>query len=271
MIDLAIAHASFAEGRPGSLLRLVEQIDKPDDVHIEIFESPAPEHASTWAKRIYEYIAKHDKPVCILNDDVTVCPDFCKVLDSYEERLKDGPISLMVTNPDALTLYREGHNWVRIYHYTGPGVILTPDHAKSLLEWTEKCPDEFKLRQNEDGCAVQWAWDRQVPFYAPLPSPIDHDAGIPSTLGYDNHILRTAAVPWGTEREELGLGVIVIPFIENPWRNLAHIETISKLLKLKCALCKTRIALVGTPEVHICSQCILNLAAALINRVQFPW
>jgi len=211
---VVIAHAAFDPDRAAPLARLVAQLEA-QGVSPVIFKSEVREHARIWAMRVWRNVAAlgspdapddaQSTPVVILNDDVEVPDEFveaiCEVVrvarahaDAYGQR-SVAPISLHVQHPAARELGQRGEAFARSYSYTGPGVVLTPALARSLVEWADAHPDAWRT-QNEDGVANAWAWDRQIPFLTTIPALVKHDTRVPSTLGYDGHAMRTSSVPY---------------------------------------------------------------------------
>lgn len=274
-----IAHAPHAPGRKESLERLLDQI--PHTVYtpksgraahiirrgVTVFDSHGREHASIWARRIWEHAA-HFHPqehVCILNDDVVLADDFHDRIERAVQAVPDEPISLHCGNANVEPITGA---WARCYHYSGPAVILPPGAAESLCEYVYTLPWPLLSRLNEDNVAIMWAWDRQRPFWYLLPSPVTHDTSVPSTLGYDDHPHRQPMLV-GPERDPHVASKDAVPFVELPWadtRALRYRREVLRAGRSLCILCLGREAVVGAVKegVMICAVCLTDLNNAAI-------
>jgi hypothetical protein len=253
-----IAHAAWAPGRSRSLVRLLEQLPNG---RVRVFESDRPEHACQWAQRIWQRAAEYDGPVCILNDDVRITS--AEDIEACAAAAPDECLSLCCTNP-AAAIYVP---WVRSYHYSGPGVVLAPGAARSLLAYVATLPWNYTSRANEDNVANAWAWDRQRPFLYPLPSPVDHDPSIPSTLGYDDHPNRTAC-RFGKGPREVPVDP---PFVELSWNSSAylhHQRTVFRAGHKLCTICTRREGKVGNKVDMVCIECLASLTTLALRNTK---
>ena len=265
-IVVCIAHAAWMPERAATLARLLEQVPSA-----HVLKSVRREHAATWARRAWEWVASQGEPVVILNDDVTVCPGFDEVIQAMIDAAPHRAISLHTSAPGAEELI--GTAWARCYWYTGPGVLLWPEHAQSLLDYWARLPHAFG--PNEDNIAIQWAWDRQQPFWNCIPAVVRHDVETKSSLGYDHHPLRSSNVDWEAYPEECLTepdywlsGVVEPPFIENPWATAASLEATRRGLMAKdvCGICWTRPALIRNGLIPMCPDCIARTVRAVPPR-----
>lgn len=231
MIAIGIAHAEWAPGRAESLKRLLAQLEGDQDHFVMVHRSAKREHASVWAIRLWRWAAIQDvEAVVLLNDDVILCPGFVANVHSAVATsllIYGMPLSLHVQGAEAAK-HASGlcNKLLPVYSYTGPGVVLSPNHARLLANFAETHPDIWTT-QNEDGMANVWAWDRQVPFLATVPALVKHDVSVRSTLGYDWHALRESSVQdWASLADkpyELG------PMIPNPWMSVETMEALRKM------------------------------------------
>jgi len=257
-----VAHARWAPGRIASLSRLLEQLPAG---RTEVFTSRQPEHACQWARRIYQRAVELGETVCILNDDVRITSP--EDIEACAAAAPDECLSLCCTNPNvavSTSVGLLGYSWARAYHYSGPGVVLPPGAAESLLAFTATLPWSLVSRTNEDNIANAWAWDRQRPFLYPLPSPVDHDATVASTLGYDDHPNRTAVVFGQDDRRPPKDP----PFVELQWaptQALRYQREVTRAGLLLCTLCQAREGVVGNKSDQICRECVAGLAALAIK------
>jgi hypothetical protein len=264
-----IAHAPHAPGRKESLARLLEPFKREIYAAPEVLASRGPEHASIWARRLWERAAEINDHVCLLNDDVSLAPDFEERIARAVQAVPDEPISLHCTNPAVMA--HPDAAWVRCYHYTGPAVILPPGAAASLLEFVYALPWSFLSRLNEDNIAMEWAWSRQRPFWYLLPSPVWHDTGVPSTLGYDHHPHRVPVVV-GPERDVTVKDPGSVPFVELDWcrtEGLDYRRNVLKAGRSLCFLCTGREGVVGDVKqgITLCTICLGNLTSTALRAI----
>jgi len=271
-----IAHCGWLPDRLRSLLRLEAQLDGD---RVEVFESLGREHASIWARRIYESAAEGGDHVCILNDDVILHESFREICEAIVTAVPDEPISLHNSLPGSVDVGKWGFPWARAYRYTGPAVILPPGAARSLLDYTYALPWSYISRTNEDNIAGLWAWDRQRPFWCAIPAPVTHDVGIPSSLGYDDHPNRVPTVPWENFPDARLTDPnywrcpdgTPPPLVQNPWAPtslLAYMRRVFRAGRQICAVCTVKEAEVGSKDIGFCCGCVGELYAASVRGNQ---
>lgn len=280
---LIVTAAEWDPRRRAALARLQAQL--PDAITIA---SPVREHASTWAVRAWRQAAAHDGHTVILNDDVTVCPDFPAVVEAMCAAVPNEVIALHTTHPIAPSLAMCGERWLRSYWLTGPGYIFPPGVAERLLAWVARAPQQLIASINEDNMAMHWAWSEQRPIWHCIPALVQHDVSVPSTLGYDEHPGRQTNVPWdayprGTVAEvSYGDGLhdagawaqrTGVPLqVECPWMptlQLARIEQTFHNRPELCCMCHTRDGgLTTSTGARVCPGCVVNCVGALANLVQ---
>lgn len=282
---ILVCHAAWMPERKRTLARLLEQVPEA-----KVLSSERREPALIWARRAWEFAAAEPGPTVILNDDVTVCPDFERVVTAIAAAAPGRAISLHTSAPGAEKL--DGTSWARCYWYTGPGVMLWPEHARALLEYWAELPAGFG--PNEDNVAIQWAWGRQEPFWSTIPAVVRHDTSTKSSLGYDNHALRSSNVDWATMKcdackaagAELGPGCTCVavpladveywrrgvdepPFLENPWAKADGLERMRRALATPaviCQCCWERPAIIKNGHVSTCVDCVARARRALPTR-----
>jgi hypothetical protein len=273
-IDYAIAHASWSPGRTASLDRLVMQCPKTP----MIVESTVVEHANVWAKRLWTYCATGPQPDAwvMLNDDVDLHPDFRRVVTELVELLPGEVISLHCNMPGLVDAAKVSR-LAKCYWVSGPAYVLPASIIPSLLSWLDTLPpDWFAGDVNEDGVLASWLWSRQTPAYATIPALVRHDTKVPSTLGYDGHAGRKAAVDWDAVESPKGEGLVwrpddvySAPFIEVPWMPSAAFSSLGSALAGKvplCGFCRNAGAYVVNErrKTGVCPQC----AVAIEKTVQ---
>lgn len=268
-MKFAIAHCAWLPERRITLARLLDQLAGEDVI---VLTSPGPEHASIWARRLWE-AADYGDHTCVLNDDVILHPNFGAIVRAMVEAVPDECLSLHTSSPCT-----ETGPWARCYHYTGPAVIFPPHAADSLLEYVYSLPWSFLSRFNEDNVAIHWAWEHQRPFYCAIPAPVNHDVIVKSTLGYDHHPNRKPSVPWENFPDANLTSVDYwkptgeVPMIENPWMPPERMDYVRKVLKAGrqiCATCLAREGVVGSQAAMICNTC-LSQAWAAVTRGANP-
>lgn len=279
-MKFAIAHARWLPDRRRTLSRLCEQLN--EDVLVSV--STGPEHASVWARRLWELAERTGEHVCLLNDDVLVHPELRRIVEAMIEAVPDEPLSLHTNVIGAAAAEMKGHHWARCYWYTGPAVVLSPEHVRSLLAWIYRTPWGFLSRNNEDNCAIHWAWERQRPFWCAIPAPVIHDTATASTLGYDNHPWRVPTVPWSAP-EWTGARLTdpawwrveaPPPWLPNPWMPAEKLEHVRRVLaepgEQLCAFCQERQGVVGATEhpraPRLCHRCLMTMYTAAVSRGQ---
>ena len=220
-MKFVIAHCAWSSERKASLHRMLQLLGEDSST----FMSDRPEHAYTWARRAWDWIAEQSEPVVLLNDDVIMHPDFKAICSAMVEALPGELISLHSNMPGAVDAAKAGHHWVRCYWYTGPAVIVPPDVARSVLNFWDALPWNYATRVNEDVVAILRAWEEQHPMWCAIPAPVLHDTTTSSTLGYDGHDNRTPTVPWH-EFTPKGADLTSVdywkptglePTVDNPW------------------------------------------------------
>lgn len=268
-MKILIAHAAWLPERRRTLGRLLEQV--PD---AKVLSSKRQEHASVWARRAWEWCEGADDDVCILNDDVTVCPDFIAVLDAMVTSAPGKILSLHTSIPDAVLAQA---SWVRSYWLTGPAYVLPRGAAKQLLDYAARLPWLFVSRFNEDNLAIHYAWEKQEPFWSSIPAIVAHDTDTKSSLGYDNHPMRNASVPWTaypdaklTDPAYWQRGAEQPRYLDNPWMKTEYLEAVRRGLELKatCSGCWQRPAIVQTSGIMLCGMCLSRGVESVLKNAR---
>jgi len=228
-VKVLIVHAHWLNDRKRTLARLLEQVPGAT-----VLSSRRPEHANIWARRAWEWAEDQDCPVAILNDDVTVCPDFEATVAAMTDAAPGRVLSLHTSVPEAT---RISGRWLRCYWLTGPGYVLPRGAPSQLLGYWAGLPWDFASKHNEDVIAIHWAWQKQEPFWSSIPAVVKHDTSTRSSLGYDNHPMRTSCVPWDqshnarlTDPEYWRHGAQDPPFVENPWSKNDYLASVRREL-----------------------------------------
>jgi hypothetical protein len=279
-VKIIVAHAAWIPERRESLRRLLGQLGED----VTVSASQGPEHASVWGRRAWEWAARQDEHVLLLNDDVLVHPELRRICEAMIEAVPDECLSLHTNVMGAAAEAMFGHHWCRCYWYTGPAVILPPARVKSLLAWIYRAPWAYLSRTNEDNAAIQWAWGEQRPFWCAIPAPVVHDTAVRSTLGYDDHAWRVPSVPW-TAHEFAGARLTdpawwrvesPPPCVPNPWAPAEKLEHVRRVLTTRgaqlCALCQDRqgvVSVINHPKApRLCLQCVTIAYTAAVRAGQ---
>lgn len=273
-MEVAITHCGWAPDRKATLGRMLDQLRPAKPM---VFVSHVPEHAATWATRLWEWCADHDGDgVLCLNDDLELAPNLLKILAAMTAAVPDEVLSLHTNFPDAAEISTRGLAWGRVYGLTGPAYFLPPGAARSILNW--QAPWSFLSQINEDERAIHWAYDRQRPMYCAIPAPVTHLTSVPSSLGYDHHAHRTPTVPWTDyadpgELEDVGYWTVseTPPLIRNHWMPAEKLDYMRRVLKSGspiCAMCLTLEGVVSTRRdgPTVCLRCLEACHGAVEKR-----
>lgn len=261
-----ITNAGWAPERKATTERLLGQLS---GVNTAVLVSERREHASIWARRMWEWAARQEDHVVCLNDDVLVHPDFVSACRAIIQAVPHEIVSLHTQAPQATELGHRGFHWARCYWLTGPAYILPPGAARALLDYA--LPWHFISRVNEDNVAIHWAWDKQRPIWNTIPALAHHDVKTPSTLGYDNHPFRTPSVPfdmfpdadvksvayWKTTSDP--------PWIANPWMPPHKLDYMRRVFRAGRPMCFVCVEKEGEIQRShdgpaICRRCLQNFS-----------
>jgi hypothetical protein len=217
-VKVLIAHAAWDPSRREHVARMLERIPGA-----EVVASYEREHARVWARRLWTRAAERGGPVVCLNDDVDVCDDFLSVCESLVRAAPDRTIALHTTAPVAPSLAMCGERWLESYWVTGPGYIV--HDYRALLAWLDEQPEWLFQSRNEDNVIMHYQWTIGMPVLHCIPAIVQHRTEIASTLGYDEHPLRSTGLfdahpaPWPAPVSPL--------YVACPWmpeRALAQVE-----------------------------------------------
>jgi hypothetical protein len=266
-IAIGIAHAEFLWERRESLSRLLRAVP---EAHVSV--SKEREHASVWAKRLWEWADAQDADATILlNDDITVHPELREIVAAMVTAVPGETISLHTSVPVAASLATAGQRWLRSYWLTGPGYVLPRGGARRLLDWSAAAPRNLVATSNEDAIGIHEAWSRQRPIWGSIPAFVEHDVSVPSTLGYDRHPLRKSGIPW-TSPHFAGAPFTDPSYwkpagepalVPNPWMThdaMARTERLVREGNSLCVMCVARPGVVASPasDAMICLTCLAS-------------
>jgi hypothetical protein len=272
-MKVAIAHAAFLPERGATLARLLEQLAPQGGA--EVLRSTKREHASTWARRLWEYADATKDDVICLNDDTEVSSELVAACKAMLPLPTSSMVSLHTVHPLSRSLAEAGQRFIKTYHLTGPAYLLRAGVAAELLEYMKQAPRAWIEKRNEDNWAIQFAFRQRRPIWGSIPALAVHDTTIPSSLGYDNHPGRVSPVPW---TDELFVDAELsdpawwkpggeVPFLETHWTDHRALATTEVAVTLcidpeTCWFCGKMPFSLGSEETgaRICFQCHYNLA-----------
>ena len=269
MIAFQVAHAAWAKGRPAHLDKMLSSLP----FRINVVKSIKKEHASVWARRLWETCKVLDEAesapdwnVC-LNDDVDVCPSK-PVWEAALGAAKGDIVSLHTSCTESTD-----HPWVRCYWMTGPGYALRRGVAAKLLAFYDSLPAIWQTAEgnNEDLVGILYAWSKQEPIWSTVPALVQHRTEIESTLGYDGHRLRESPVPWTSKPLPASWAVTSQPpVIENPWMPSAQLDVMWRAIKVGhlCSFCCRNVAFAASKvsEGRVCEDCLRGLSIHYIQN-----
>jgi hypothetical protein len=289
-VSYHVAHCSFLPERVAWL----EEFKKIAPWPFKVVDSTEKVHASVWARRLWQQCAEEDlgeNPPdwhVLLNDDVRVCP----IPGAFEAALSQAESQIVALHTSCTN--RTDIRWVGCYWMTGPGYAFRRGHAQEMLNFYDFLPKEFSAQpgNNEDIVGILNAWSRQEPIWSTIPALVQHMTEIPSTLGYDNHPLRTSPVAWDHPAfkdaplgdpdywDEAESSEWKPPFVENPWMPSARLTGTWKLLKdaalqsvgdapspIMCCFC-VELPLTFRSDktgMGLCKRCLLNCVAGAMG------
>ena len=158
-------------------------------------------------KRINAYVTlidmlayyPNDEYRLTIQDDAILCDNFSQslpLLEEYMVKNKADVLSLYVPNHKSLTQkYKDGFSGIAKPPKTFfPCVcyILSPKIQKELLKYAEfGNPKETK---HDDDFIVEYCVKEKIHIFTIMPSMVQHDIGIPSSLGHANTDRRTSRI-----------------------------------------------------------------------------
>lgn len=275
-MSVFIAHAAWSPGRRESLSRLLEQV--PGSV---VVTSQVREHASVWAPRLWRtaYERSTEGEWCtFLNDDVEVAPNHA-IESMLSAVIGDvSGVSLATIQPEAASAYAAGKRWLISYLATGPGYSIRRGLLPELLEFHgSKLTAGMRAKMNEDEVLSHWAWSRQEPFLQCLPALVKHDTDVPSTLGYDNHPGRVAALLWSDDsRLQSWPAPECVDYVTHPWLGEGRMRAVHRAITNGwdfddvCVFCATRPVLIQSPTTGagICGQCLADGCGHILTNAR---
>jgi hypothetical protein len=148
-------------------------------------------HGPLWnARRIWEQIAHEDSPALILQDDVILHRDLSWHLSVILAVMKEEgwqAVSLFAPpRADMDRFHAAGYNYVENYRFLWmPGMILTPAFCAGLLQY------ETHHTKHDDSVVGGYSSSTGIPIWNTLPSLVQHNLDIRSTLGTANKVGKT--------------------------------------------------------------------------------
>lgn len=280
-LAIGIAHAAFDARRRAPLERLVAELGGASHF---VTRSTEREHASVWSERLWlRGVLSDADAVLFLNDDVRPIPQLHAIASAMlEARPLTEAFALHTSTPIAATLRAAGQPWCRCYWMTGPAYMLRRPALERLVAFARMLPDAFRRTVNEDVVGIHWAWSEQRPFWSSIPALVRHDVSVPSTLGYDEHPLRTSCVDWRDDEidamtsPDFWRGEDAAPLLENPWMSREHMAAVARDLRavgamgnFVCGFCLSARAVTISAKTGaaICAKCAGKIAMAACEAV----
>ena len=136
------------------------------------------------SKRIWESIVKEDAPILVCQDDVVFHNSFKDSIAEILQHFASGDMQAASLFVPPRKLYAEhfarGFNFIENYDFLWmPAMILTPAFCRGLLRHAET-----SSHKKHDDCVVgDYSKESGVPVFNCLPSLVQHNLNIKSTLG----------------------------------------------------------------------------------------
>ena len=147
----------------------------------------------SWAEKLwrwgYETGADH---LLQLQDDVIVDANFWPNLRAMLDAVPDQVIGLESVHPACKMLHDAGNNWYTTSDgLIGVGYVIPREVLRVFLEWraTQLRPESYK-QVSEDTLIDMFCIATKRRVWHPVVTIIDHDTGLPSTYGNDDHTHR---------------------------------------------------------------------------------
>ena len=202
-IALGLPHTPWIPERVKSFARLRDGLQGPVE-HVQVFAER--ESNRVWPGKLYRWAVSTGASHCLqLQDDVIVYEKFWPVLRAMIAAVPDQILGLEANHPLGPEMLRTGRRWYRTRAWlVGVGYCwpMSPDLPNGLpafLRWCEANPDAVQAN-NEDSLVNLWAQQHGHDIWHPVPTIIDHDIGVPSTYGNDDHaeysMYRRPTVTW---------------------------------------------------------------------------
>lgn len=283
-ISIHIAHAAWLPERKATLERLLAQLE-PQGIVPFVYRSEEREHSSVWATRMYSTAApgKCDADI-FLNDDIEVSGQLVAAVRAQFQSETSRIVSLHTVHPIARSLAEAGERWMSTYHVTGPAYWFRRGVAAQVMRYYGECPKAWTSKANEDNVLISFMFRHREPVWNSLPGLVQHDTGVPSSLGYENHPNRTCCVPWNDKAlyQSLPPHALVdpewwhpradVPFLDTHWtqtKTLISQEVCNDLGVPPefCWWCLARPAAFGSPKsgARLCAKCLHDTMGGVIN------
>jgi GR25 family glycosyltransferase involved in LPS biosynthesis len=151
------------------------------DIHVSVdHERKGPLYGAT---QIWKKIIEQDDRAIILQDDVILHKNFSQSLKEINEHIDAGVMQAvsLFAPPRKIMLesFEKGHNFIENYDFLWlQGVIFTKEFCKGLIKYAET-----QNTIHDDSVVRDYASSNGIPIWNCLPSLIQHDLNIKSTLG----------------------------------------------------------------------------------------
>jgi len=264
-LAFAIPHCPWIESRVESYGRLFVATRNGPQVAFKCFDER--ESNRVWSQKLFRWAldtgASH---LLQLQDDAIVAPNFWPALHAMIEAQPDRIIGLEATHPLIPVQHKAGRRWYRDYWLIGVGYVFPRALLVEYVAWCEANPERV-AKTNEDSLISEWAYEKKVPIWHPIPTVLDHDLGVPSTYGNDAHheysMYRRPLVTW---RDVPSLEALEdadywrcteesAPLLPGPGTSLCWY----------CAIADGKLTSAKT-GARLCKQCLADMLGHILNR-----
>lgn len=126
--------------------------------------------------------------LCVLQDDVLLCHQFWPALVRLVERCPCDPLSLFTARRSIVQeADRKRTRLLRRYGLdTAQGLVFPVFQFQALCRWVDaREGDNAEWKFHDDVRIDAWSRDKRWPIVYAVPTLIDHDVSLPSTLGHN--------------------------------------------------------------------------------------
>lgn len=203
---VSIANAAHVPERKATLEALLGQLDQGRDARVKLVHTEArPGRPHEWSEWQWRAALESVPPLSLgeashclfLNDDVTLCEDFWKVLTAAVEARPRDILSLYCSHPAGPEMRARGAAW-----YTSPdglignAYVLPRGLLVAFLDWRRTAlVDGAVETTSEDGLLNLFAMATGRLIHHTVPSLVDHALPDASCYGNEENPARRATVP----------------------------------------------------------------------------
>lgn len=152
-----------------------------------------------WSAWAWDWAADQDTlGTVFLQEDIDVCPDFAKAIDTIVRCHPNEIIGLHCAHPGARRAFLDGYRWGKTRDgLIGVGYYLPTAVTRDMVQWRLRDLRTRAYERISEDCLVDiYAMCKGLDVWHPLPSPVRHKVDMKSTYDNDNHLLRMTQVTW---------------------------------------------------------------------------